>query len=100
MKQKCQHDGHNSSTTRPGPMKHQSGMTVADEAQRMLDRWNPATDAPNQWNQANKSWRTNRQKLFKFIQPPLSRAGGRTFNVRLEECRHDEAPTRMMRNPK
>ena len=31
MKQKFQHDGHNSSTTRPGPMKHQSGMTVADE---------------------------------------------------------------------
>jgi hypothetical protein len=42
-------------------------MTVADEAQRMLDRWNPATDAPNQWNQANKSWRTNRPKHLSFF---------------------------------
>jgi hypothetical protein len=71
MKQKCQHDGNNSSTTRPGPMKQHSSMTVADEAQRMLDRWNPAPDAPNQWNQANKSWRTNRPKLFSFFSTSL-----------------------------
>jgi hypothetical protein len=71
MKRKCQHDGFNPSTPQPDPMKQNSSMTVADEAQRMLDRWNPAPDAPNQWNQANKSWRTNRPKLFSFFSTSL-----------------------------
>jgi hypothetical protein len=66
------------------PTRVEPGSETAarDPKDEMLDRWNPATDAPNQWNQANKSWRTNRHKPNNFTSlPSRSRRAQTNLNL-------------------